>query len=113
MSLGSASIFDDIEAGFWDGDGLDAIIEAAVARRKAVRDMQGARNKANFNHGERVRLINIKPRYLIGIEGTINKLKTPSRNGDLSVDIDPRFYHRLGRYSRSGLSIPASSLELV
>ena len=39
--LGSASIFDDIDAGSWD-DGLDAIIEIAVARRRFLRDARGA-----------------------------------------------------------------------
>ena len=110
MALGSASIFDDIDKGYWD-DGLDAIIEMAVARRKFLRDMQGARNKASFGPGTPVRVINIKPRYLIGVTGVVSP-KAANRNGDLMVDIDQRCWHRLGRYSTT-LGIPASSLELV
>jgi hypothetical protein len=102
------SIFDDIESGIWD-EGLDAIIEAAVARRSFLRDMKGANNKINFVPGTHVRVVNIRPKYLTGITGTVS-FKTADRRGDLMVDVDPRCYHRLGRYSRT-LSIPASSLE--
>jgi hypothetical protein len=105
------SIFEDIETGIWD-EGLDAIIEAAVARRNFLRDIKGANNKVNFRHGQRVRIVDIRPKYLTGIEGLVNKDKMPSKRGDLMVDIDPRHYHRLGRYGKT-LSIPASSLELV
>src|SRR5215472_2167621 len=108
MSLGSASIFDDIAAGYWD-EGLDAIIEAAVARRKWVKDHQGAQNMINFVPGTKVRVINIRPKYLAGITGEVSP-KRANRAGDLMVDIDPKCYYRLGRYGRQ-LSIPASSLE--
>jgi hypothetical protein len=111
MSLGSASIFDDINAGYWDGDGLDAIIEMAVARRTFLREMQGAKNKANFGPDTPVRVINIKPKYLQGITGKVSP-KSAARRGDIMVDIDERYWHRLGRYSKC-LSIPASCLELV
>ena len=111
MSLGSASIFDDINAGYWD-DGLDAIIEVAVARRKYVRDVQGAKNMADFDHGTAVRIINISPKYLNGITGTVDKTKMPNRRGDLVVSIDQKHWGHLGRYGRS-LHVPASSLELV
>jgi hypothetical protein len=104
------SIFEDIENGIWD-EGLDAIIEAAVARRRFLRDMQGANNKVNFVPGTQVRVINIKPKYLQGITGVVSN-KTAGRRGDLMVDVDQRCWHRLGRYSHQ-LSIPASSLELA
>lgn len=109
--LGSASIFNDINAGFWD-DGLNAIIEAAVARRKFVNDMRGAENQVTFQHGDHVRIINIKPKYLHGITGTVNKERMPSRRGDIMVNVDPSMVYRLGRYG-SVLAVPASSLERV
>jgi hypothetical protein len=111
MSLGSTSIFDDINNGYWD-EGLDAIIEAAVARRKFIRQLQGARNKVNFVPGTRVRVINIRPNYLHGITGVVST-KAASRNGDLMVDIDTKCYHRLGSRFGKCLGIPASSLELI
>jgi hypothetical protein len=111
MSLGSASIFDDINAGFWD-DGLDSIIEVAAARRKYLRDLQGAKNQINFQHGDAVRLINIRPKYLTGVRGKVNKNRMPHRQGDIMVDIDQSQIHRIGNRS-STLSVPASSLELV
>jgi hypothetical protein len=108
----SVGIFDEIEAGIWD-DGLEAIIEAAVARRKFVRDMKGANNQIEFKHGEHVRIVDIRPKYLNGITGTINKGRMPSRRGDLMVDIDAHCYPRIShRFSRT-VGVPASSLERV
>ena len=109
MALGSASIFDDIQAGYWD-DGLDAIIEIAVARRNFLRDAKGAENKIIFRPGTPVRVINIKPKYLTGITGVVST-RAASRSGDLMVEIDPRCHHRLGRRFSTTLGIPASSLE--
>jgi hypothetical protein len=108
MALGSGSIFDDINAGYWD-DGLDAIIEIAVARRTFLRDARGAENKITFVPGTTVRVINIRPKYLTGITGIVSA-QTADRRGDLRVTVDVRHHHRLGRYSTT-LSIPASSLE--
>jgi hypothetical protein len=107
----SVNIFDEINAGYWD-DGLEALLEAIVTRRKFVRDSQGAKNLAEFDHGTRVRLINIRPQRLVGATGTVNASVTPSQRGSLTVDIDAKCYHRLGRYSAQ-LSIPASSLERI
>lgn len=107
----SVSIFDEIDAGIWD-DGLEALAEAIRARRDYVRDQRGAKNQLEFKHGTPVRVINIRPKYLTGITGTVNKSRMPSRRGDIMVDVDPRCYHRLGRYGRC-LAIPASSLEEV
>lgn len=112
MPLGSASIFDDISNGYWD-EGLDAIIEMAVARRNMLRDQRSAKNMVEFRHGDEVRLVNIRPQYLYGITGTINKQSIPRKRGCLVVDIDPAHWRKLGtRYSRH-LSVPASSLERV
>ena len=112
MALGSASIFDDINNGYWD-EGLDAIIEMAAARRNFLRDANGAQNQVEFKHMDAVRFVNIRPKYLTGITGRVNKQRMPSRRGDIMVDIDPSCYHMLGtRYGKT-LSIPASSLERV
>jgi hypothetical protein len=107
-------IFKQIEMGVWDDDdSLDAIIQAAVARRKFLRDSQGAQNMAEFKHGDAVRLINIRPKYLAGKTGTVDKTRMPSRSGDIMVRIDDRHYRNMShRYSQT-LSIPASSLERV
>ena len=112
MPLGSASIFDDINNGYWDED-LDAIIEMAVARRKFLQQAKGAQNQVEFKHGDAVRVVNIRPKYLTGITGTINKQRIPNRRGDIMVDIDPSCYRQLGTRYGKCLSIPASSLERV
>lgn len=111
MALGSASIFDDIENGYWD-EGIDAIIEFAVARRRFLQEKKAADNMIEFKHGDAVRIVNIRPKYMTGVRGTINKQRMPLRRGDIMVDIDRRDIHRIGRRS-STLSIPASSLERV
>ena len=111
MSLGSASIFDDINNGYWD-EGLDAIIEMAVARREFLRDSRGAQNQIAFKHEDAVRIVNIRPQYMTGVTGKVNKNRVPIRRGDIMVDIDPSCWHRIGRRSHT-LSIPASSLERV
>jgi hypothetical protein len=103
------SIFEDIEAGIWD-DGLDALIEAAVARRKFVQDIKGAANKIDFTVGTRVRICgNISPKYLVGLTGTVS-IQIPSRRGDLMVTLD---YSRGRFYRGSTIGIPASCLERV
>lgn len=111
MSLGSASIFDDIHNGYWD-EGLDALMEVIAARRKYVRDQKGAQNMVQFGDGTPVRIVNIRPKYLTGITGKVDKSKMPNRRGDLVVQIDQHHWHRLGRYSHT-LHVPASSLELI
>lgn len=112
MPLGSASIFDDINAGYWD-EGLDAIIEFAAARRRYLRQQKGAKNQVEFKHGDEVRVINIKPKYLTGITGKINKQRMPARRDCIVVDIDPQHWHRLGHRYSQHLSVPASSMERV
>ena len=109
--LGSASIFDDINNGYWD-DGLDAIIEMAVARRNFLRDSKGAKNQVELKHGDAVRLVNIRPKYLVGIEGTIDKTKMPNRRDCIVVQVAQKHYYRLGRFSGT-VHVPASSLERV
>ena len=105
------SLIEDINDGHYD-EALDAVIELAVARRNFLRDAKGARNKVEFQHGDAVRVVDIRPKYLTGITGTINKHRMPAKAGQIMVDIEPRCWHRLGRYGHT-LSVPASSLERV
>jgi len=87
---------------------LDAIIEAAVARRNYLQDVQGAQNKATMVPGTRVRICGtIKPKYLLGIPGTVLP-RMANRRGDIMVELD----YRAGRYSKV-LNIPASCLEMI
>jgi hypothetical protein len=103
-------IFNELDAGFWD-EGLEALLDAVVARRNYLRDQKGASNKLEFISGTEVRLVNIKPKYLHGITGVVTD-QIAARRGDLMVFIDQRYWHRLGRFGTT-LSVPASSLEKV
>lgn len=107
-------IFEQIQMGIWDdGDSLQAIIQAAVARRNFLRASRGAENLATFKHEQRVRLVNISPKYLVGKTGTVDKNRIPSRQGDIMVRIDDACYRNMSHRFSQTLSIPASSLELV
>jgi hypothetical protein len=104
-------IVDLIETGQVD-DMVGLIYDAAVARKEFLKEMRGAMNRATMAPGTKVRLINIRPKYLHGITGTVSAA-TPSRRGDIMVDIDPSCHHRLGYRYNKLLGVPASSLEEV
>jgi hypothetical protein len=104
-------IADLIEAGECD-DVIDLLRDAVNARTNFLRDMKGAVNKATFVPGTKVRLVNIRPKYLHGITGVVSS-QTPSRSGDLMVEVDPSCYRKLGHRFGHVLGVPASSLELV
>jgi hypothetical protein len=104
-------IADLIDGGECD-DVLDLILDTAVARRTFLREVRGAVNKATFVPGTKVRIVNIRPKYLHGITGVVSS-QTPSRSGDLMVEVDPSCYSKLGYRFGHVLGVPASSLELV
>lgn len=104
-------IIDLIETGHLDGI-IDILVDAGVDRRKFLQEMRGATNRALMMPGTKVRVFNIRPKYLAGIQGTVSAA-TASRRGDIMVDIDPLYYHRLGHRYGKQLSIPASSLEEI
>jgi hypothetical protein len=104
-------IVDLIDAGECD-DIMELLTDAVSARRQYLKDMRGAMNKATFVPGTHVRLVNISPRYLIGITGVV-VAQTPKRPGDLMVEIDDLYYSRIRHRFGKVLGCPASSLELV
>jgi hypothetical protein len=104
-------IIDLIDGGELDSM-MDLLGDSVRARRDYLRELRGAINKATFMPGTKVRLINIWPKYLHGITGVVSS-QTPSRRGDLMVDVDPSCYHRLGYRYDKVLGVPASSLEEV
>jgi hypothetical protein len=104
-------IIDLIDGGEMDNM-IDLLRDAVSARTNFLRDMKGAINKATFLPGTKVRIVNIRPKYLHGITGVVSS-QTPSRSGDLMVEIDPGCYHKLGHRFGRVLGVPASSLELV
>lgn len=95
-----------IETGSLDAE-LAGIAEAIRYRQRYLQDMKAAANKISMTPGTRVRLIRIKPKYMIGLVGTVSS-RAPQRRGDIAVDMD----EASGRFSRE-LSVPASCLERI
>ncbi|HUW01783.1 MAG TPA: hypothetical protein VMW08_05490 [Acidimicrobiales bacterium] len=55
-------------------DSLDAILDAVTQRRKATRNVRVAQAFAGFAVGDTVRFNDkTRPKYLVGVEGTITK----------------------------------------
>jgi hypothetical protein len=112
-ALGSASIFDDIQAGYWD-EGLEALAEAIRARREWLKSERGARNMLEFKHGDAVRLHNLSPKYMNGRTGTVVKDRISRRRGDIMVRIDDRYYRgRITERFAQVVGVPAANLERV
>lgn len=98
-------VYDAISTGEVD-DHIDEIFDALHARRKAV----AAQRALSFKNGDRVRLVNIKPKYLAGLEGVI----TGKVNSRFVVQLDDPA--SAGRYVRDGgdtLDAQAAILEPV
>jgi hypothetical protein len=98
------------------GGECDSIIEglgdAVRARREFLQEIRGAENRINFGPGTKVRIINIRPKYLHGVTGVVSAA-TPKRHGDIMVDVDPSQYYKLGHRYGHTLGVPASSLEEI
>jgi hypothetical protein len=103
-------IIDSIAAGEFDTV-LEPMVEMLQARREMLREQQGAHNKLEFVPGTRVETCgNLRPRYLLNIQGTVSYDQDGVRRGDLRVHIDELYRRRMGRYSLI-LTIPASCLR--
>jgi hypothetical protein len=94
---------------------LDLIFTAFKARRKTLRNSAALVNQATFTPGTRVETINLSPKYLSGLRGTV-VAGTPRRAGDLLVNIDEEsryFVTGRRRFNLDALAVPASALKAV
>lgn len=92
---------------------LDAVISAAVARKRYLQTRKAVANQLELTPGTKVRITSgIKPKYLIGLSGTVSD-HPAKRGGDLMFEFDSDSYpfarHRFGRV----VGVPASLLERV
>ena len=79
--MNSSEIIRAIMAGDAD-DGLNDIIDAAITRRRQAARVAAAK----MDVGTRVRLVNVKPKYLGGIEGEITR--PMNSEGQVMVRLD-------------------------
>lgn len=89
-------------------DQIEELIEALVARRKIVRQMQAAQIRASLEPGDRVRIQNISPKYLIGTTAVVRSV--PPRSKYVVVELE----QAVGLYmARSTTKVPAVCLEKI
>lgn len=98
------SVFEQLAAGLYD-DKLDALAQAVRARRQYV-------SASTLTPGTKVVVSSgIKPKYLIGVTGTISPAQA-RRSGDLMVNIDEQYHARVARFG-THVGVPASCLSRV
>lgn len=99
-------VLNDIARGNLDDD-LDRIAREVYDRRKIVAGMRARATVRALRVGDKVRLVrNIKPRYLVGLTGTVKgKLQT-------KIDIVIDEGQDTGRFGRT-LRTPASCVEKI
>jgi hypothetical protein len=103
---------DLIDAGELD-DMIEQLTDVVRARREYLHKLKGANNRAAMEPGDKVRLVDISPRYLYGVTGEVVD-QTPKRHGDIMVRIDDRYYRgRIAQRFGRVVGVPASSLEYV
>src|SRR5579872_779022 len=89
---------------------LDSLIRVALDRRRYLQSVIATVNQSEFVPGTRVRLVDIRPKYLIGLTGTVSQLPS-TRRGDLMVEFDDQSYRYVQHRFQRTVGIPASSLR--
>jgi hypothetical protein len=94
--------------GNYDED-LEVIQRALAARHRIVQQQRAAETAAQLRTGDRIRVVGrIKPKYLIGCEGTVKRIA-----GDKAF-VDATGEFGWGRYGRSAdLGVPLSCVEKI
>lgn len=104
------SLYGDILDGKHDAD-IDALFDALREREKVVRKRRALENKASVKVGDKVRITDIRPKYLNGLEATV--VQTRGRRAD---DILVKFGERdfsAQRYMGAEVGVPANCIEVI
>jgi hypothetical protein len=95
---------------------LNAIASATRERQQILRKVEAADVYNSLEIGTRVRLKDLRPKYLNGIEGNITSLTPTGGKGagpHVRVDLDyPQPYIR-NRYNARGIVVPVACVEIV
>ena len=95
-----------------DRSELDRIFDAAKRRSTAATREQAELNAATLKKGDKVRTVNLKPKYLSHLTGTVEDVRGADR---ILVTMNDKF--GLGRYGSGPngdqLLVPASCLEAL
>lgn len=92
---------------------LDELSRAIRARREVIRHREAMVNVETLKKGDRVRLVNLRPKYLTQYDAIIVK-PALARNNEpgFVIDLDTDLV-RVGRYSTKGVTVPASCVEKI
>lgn len=108
----SAELIRQIANGDFDSN-LTTLISTAVERKRYLQKQKGAENQLALKPGMRVRILpGIKPKYLIGLTGTISSLHS-TRNGDLMFEFDDASYPYVAHRFQRTVGIPAALLTRI
>lgn len=111
-------LIEEIVTGKWDDD-LERLDEAIRARRKEERRKQAEINRLTLLPGARVRLKNLSPKYLNGLEGEVVEQQHGRKKGLRVKFVEPedifmRSQHRqAAQRFGSSVRVPASCVEPV
>lgn len=96
-----------------DEDELYEIMGAIVERRSSIRKERARHNTLTISVGDKVRLVNIRPKYLQGaiyqVVSTPNSARPRQFKLEVYMGADPRAQRRFGRY----LNAPSDCVEKV
>lgn len=92
-----------------DNDELDILVTAIKARHRVLHHEKTAQAMRLLEVGDRVRLMNLKPRYLNGIQGTIIARTGTKFSVEMDQSAPSRAQYRYGGIVRC----PAGCLELI
>jgi len=96
-----------------DPDELYELMDAIVSRRTVLRIERDRNAQMNLKRGDRVRFVNIRPKYMEKVQGVVTGIPTSVSPRKFSVEIimpaDPRAIRRFGKTVRC----PGSCLEKV
>src|SRR4051812_24056978 len=70
---------------------VDQLIDTGIARKKVLSQRKARANLENLEWGDKVRTVNLRPKYISGLKGTIiDPEDRPTKPGYLWIDLGMR-----------------------
>ena len=104
----SSAVVQAIIRGDFDSE-LKGLTEAIKSRRTIVRQIENTAKRAEFKVGDRVRFIDLRPKYMIGLEATITEfLRTK-----IAVKVVEEHKDEARRFAHGQIVVSPSMIEKV